>query len=134
MSLSSFACDIQIKYYQLGVRARELHSAKIGVYLLHNLIFSYHGLVFKPLSICRSFDKLPISMALHLPARLRELSLCVDLMSQVHLQKLLLLLLLLKTLLDLIKGLLGAEVWLVIEALDSIFRSLACCLLSDLVA
>ena len=90
--------------------------------------------MFKPLSICRSFDKLPISVTLHLPARLRELSLCVDLMSQVHLQKLLLLLLLLKTLLDLIKGLLGAEVWLVVEALDGIFRSLTCCLLSDLVA
>ena len=106
----------------------------MGVYLLHNLIFSYHGLGLKPLSICRSFDKLPISVALHLPARLRKLSLCVDLMSQIHLQKLLLLLLLIKTLLDLIKGLLRAEVWLVVEALDGLFRILTCCLLSYLVA
>ena len=105
----------------------------MGVYLLHNLIFPYHGLVFKPLSICRSFDKLPIGMALHLPARLRELSLCVDLMGQVHLQKLLLLLLLIKTLLDLIEGLFRAEVWLVVQALDGLFRVLTCCLLSDLV-
>ena len=73
-------------------------------------------------------------MALHLSARLGELSLCVDLMSQIHLQKLLLLLLLIKTLLDLIKGLLRAEVWLVVEALDGLFRILTCCLLSYLVA
>ena len=105
----------------------------MGVYLLHNLIFPYHGLVFKPLSISRSFDKLPVSVSLHLPARLRELSLCVDLMGQVHLQKLLLLLLLIKTLLDLIEGLFRAEVWLVVEALDGLFRVLTCCLLSDLV-
>ena len=106
----------------------------MGVYLLHNLIFPYHGLVLKPLSICRSFDKLPVSVSLHLPARLRELSLCVDLMGQVHLQKLLLLLLLIKTLLDLIEGLFRAEMWLVVEALDGLFRVLTCCLLSDLVA
>ena len=55
-------------------------------------------------------------------------------MGQVHLQKLLLLLLLLKTLLDLIERLLRAEVRLVVEALDGIFRILTCRLLSDLVA
>ena len=55
-------------------------------------------------------------------------------MGQVHLQKLLLLLLLLKTLLDLIEGLLRSEMWLVVEALDRIFRILTCCLLRDLVA
>lgn len=55
-------------------------------------------------------------------------------MGQIHRQKLLLLLLLLKTLLDLIKRLLRAEMWLVVEALDGIFRGLTCCLLSDLVA
>ena len=90
--------------------------------------------MFKPLSICRRLDKLPIGVALHLPTCLRKLSLCVDLVGQVHLQKLLLLLLLLKTLLDLIKRLLRAEVRLVVEALDDIFRILTCCLLSDLVA
>ena len=54
-------------------------------------------------------------------------------MGQVHLQKLLLLLLLLKTLLDLIERLLRAEVRLVVEALDGVLRGLACRLLSDLV-
>ena len=90
--------------------------------------------MFKPLSICRRLDKLPIGVALHLPTCLRKLSLCVDLVGQVHLQKLLLLLLLLKTLLDLIERLLRAEVRLVVEALDGIFRILTCRLLSDLVA
>ena len=55
-------------------------------------------------------------------------------MGQGHLQKLLLLFLLLKTLLDLIEGLLRSEMWLVVEALDRIFRILTCRLLRDLVA
>ena len=90
--------------------------------------------MFKPLCICRRLDKLPIGVALHLPTCLRELSLCVDLVGQVHLQKLLLLLLLLKTLLDLIERLLRAEVRLVVERLDLLLYVLDTLLFRNLFA
>ena len=79
-------------------------------------------------------DEFLILVALNLSTCLRQLSLRVDLVRQVHPQELLLLLLTLKVALDLIEGLFGAEVRLVVERLDLLLHVLDTLLFGNLVA
>ena len=79
-------------------------------------------------------DEFLVLVTLHLSTCLRQLSLRVDLVRQVHPQEFLLLLLALKVALNLIESLLGAEMRLVVEGLDLFLGGLDTLLLCDLVA
>ena len=79
-------------------------------------------------------DEFLILLALNLTTRLAQLSLGVDLVREIHPQELLLLLLTLKVALDLIEGLLGTEMRLVVEGLDLLLGVLDALLFGDLVA
>ena len=63
-------------------------------------------------------QELLVGVALMLARSLAQLTVCVDLVSEIHLEELLLLLLLVKLLFDLIESLLRTEMRLVVKRLD----------------
>ena len=88
----------------------------------------------KILSIRCCADKLLIGTELLLSTCMAQLTLSVHLMIEIQLNKVFLLLRLLKALLDLNKGLLWSEVRLIIERLNSFLSLHLCLLLFNLVA
>lgn len=117
----------------LGLEAHLAFPCLLQV-LLHNLVFLEQSLVLEALRLDLVLDEFLILLALHLTASIAQLSLSVDLVRQVHLQVLLLLLLTIKVALDLIEGLLGSEVRLVVEGLNLLLDVLDTRLFGDLVA
>ena len=103
------------------------------LYLLHDLIFSNESGILEVLRVrCRT-DELLISAPLVLSARLTQLPVCVDLVLQVLSQELFLSLLRLQIDFNLIEGLFGAEVRLVVELLVLVLRIFPLLLFCDLV-
>ena len=88
----------------------------------------------KPLGIVLRLDEQLVSVALLLSASLAQLTLSIDLVSEVHLEEIFLLLLSLQVLTDLVQSLLGAEVRLVVQTLNIVLICLAGLLLHDLIA
>ena len=83
-------------------------------YLLHNLVFLEHGLVFQDLCLDLMLDEFLVLSTLYLTASLAKLTVSGDLVGQVHPKEVLLLLVGLQVLLDLVERFFGAEVWLVV--------------------
>lgn len=92
-----------------------------------------HGVGFQALRLLASLDELFVRVAFLLTRSLAQLPLVVDLVRQIHAQKLLLLLLGLHIALNLIKRFFWAEMGLVIKFLNGFLSIVSLLLLNDLV-
>ena len=101
--------------------------------LLHDLVLSKQGGVFKVLSVLGGYDELLISAPLILAASLAELAVGVDLVSQVRSQEFLLSLLRFQVHFNLIKCFLWTKVRFIVQLLVLELCVFALLLFSDLV-
>lgn len=107
---------------------------KISNYLLHYLVLFDHGDVLQGLCLCARLDELLVHVALLLTGSFRQFALSVDLVGQVHAQKVLLLLLSIHIALNLVERFFWTEMWLVIKFLNDLFLLLPPLLFLNLVA
>lgn len=91
-----------------------------GVHLLHDLVFLDHGYVLQGLCLCARLDKLLVHVTLLLAGSFRQFALSVDLVGQVHAQKVLLLLLRIHIALNLVERFFWTEMRLVIKFLNDL--------------
>ena len=115
-----------------AIRGLKFFIAREDLYLLHELILFAEGCMLEVLGVGLGTQELLVGVALMLARGLAQLTVCVDLVSEIHLEELLLLLLLVELLLDLIESLFRTEMRLVVKCLDGAIDLLRTNLLSHL--